>query len=98
MNVWQAWPAQLGAVGILGLVVLAIIFGRLVPRSATKQLLEQAELRVQLADRNADRWEKAAEASDKRADVFSEQLSEVLAAMHSVEALVRSLPSRRDEP
>lgn len=94
MSVFDAWPAQLGAVGLLGVVVMAILVGRLVPRSATRSLLEQAELRVQLAEHNAERWQAAAEASDKRADLLAQQLGEVLSAMRAVETLVRALPGR----
>lgn len=93
----SAW-AQLGAVGLLGVGVLAVLAGRLVARSWVNILLQQAELRVQQAERNADRWQAAAEASDKRADVFGEQLGEVLAVMRSVEALVRTQPAQPRDP
>jgi hypothetical protein len=98
VEVWNSAWAQLGAVGFLALFVLAILAGRLVARSWVKTLLDQAELRAQAAERNADRWQAAAEASDKRADLFGEQLGEVLSAMRAVEALVRALPGQSRDP
>lgn len=38
---------------------------------------------------NADRWQRAAEAADKRADETQRLLGEVLSALRAVEALVR---------
>lgn len=39
---------------------------------------------------NADRWQRAAEAADKRADESVRLLGEVLSALRAVEALVRN--------
>jgi hypothetical protein len=77
----SAW-AQLGAVGLLAVFVLAILTGRLVPRSIAKDL-------VQRADANAERSQAAAVASDQRADETVRLLTEMVSAMRSVEALVR---------
>jgi hypothetical protein len=77
----SAW-AQLGAVGLLAVFVLAILTGRLVPRSIAKDL-------VQRADANAERSQAAAMASDQRADETVRLLTEMVSAMRSVEALVR---------
>lgn len=41
---------------------------------------------------NADRWQRAAEAADKRADESVRLLGEVLSALRAVEALVRTKP------
>lgn len=88
--------AQLGAVGLVGVFVLAILTGRLVARSSVRDLLEQAQLRVALAERTTDRWQaaaeasaRAAEASDRRADLHAEQMGEILAVMRSVQELIR---------
>lgn len=91
----SAW-AQLGAVGLLAVFVLAILAGRLVARSWVRTLLEQAELRVAQAERNSDRWQAAYEIADRRADLFGEQLGQVLTAMRAIEALVRAPDPRRD--
>jgi hypothetical protein len=91
----SAW-SQLGAVGLVGVFIIAILAGRLVARSWVRTLLDQADLRAQAAERNADRWQAAAEASDKRADLFGEQLGEVVSAMRAVEALVRAPVLPRD--
>jgi ABC-type nickel/cobalt efflux system permease component RcnA len=78
----SAW-AQLGAVGLLALVVLAIVTGRLVPRSVASTLVKQANA-------TATQWQAAAEASDQRADEAVKLLGEVLSALRSVETLVRT--------
>lgn len=43
---------------------------------------------------NADRWQRVAEAADKRADETVRLLGEVLQAMRTVEALVRARDHR----
>jgi len=50
---------QGGATGILTIVVILILLGRLVPRSSVKQLREDAEVRVKDIFRIAETWEKA---------------------------------------
>ena len=70
------WAAPLAIQG--GAVsVLALFCWRLV-----REMLRQAK-------DNADRWQKAAEAADKRADETQRLLGEVLSALRAVEALVR---------
>ncbi len=87
MNLLTTPAAQLGAVGILGVVVLAVILGWLVPRKVAKLLVDQA-------NSNAERWRAAAEASEERADLAVKQSTEMLAALRDVEALVRALTAR----
>lgn len=89
MNLLTGPAAQLGAVGVLAVVVLAVVFGWLVPRKVAKTIVDQA-------NSNAERWRAAAEASDERADLAVKQSTEMLAAMREVEALVRALSTRRD--
>lgn len=70
------WAAPLAIQG--GAVsVLALFCWRLV-----REMLKQAK-------DNADRWQRAAESADKRADESVRLLGEVLSALRSVEALVR---------
>lgn len=83
----SAW-AQLGAVGIVFVFVLAILTGRLVARSTAKALVDQA-------NRTAERWQQAAEASDRRADETVRLFGELVAVMRTVESLVREQPSRQ---
>jgi len=87
MTLFDSPWAQLGAVGIVFLLVLLIATGRLMPRSTAQDQVDQANA-------NAKLWQAAAEASNKRADLFGEQLGEIVAAMRAVEALVRTSPGR----
>ncbi len=88
MSLLTGPAAQLGAVGVLAVVVLAIVFGWLVPRKVARSIVDQANA-------NAERWRAAAEASDKRADLAMGQSTEMLAALREVEALVRALDTRK---
>ncbi len=86
----SAW-AQLGAVGLLGVFVLMLATGRLMPRSTARALVDQANT-------TAGRWQSAAEASDERADLFARQNAELLQAMRTLETLVRAWgPSPRGD-
>lgn len=95
MTLFDAWPSQLGAVGLVGLFVIAILTGRLVARSMMKTVLDQAELRVQLAERETERWRDVAQAEAARADLYGNQLAEMARGLHAVEGLVRALPGGR---
>jgi len=87
----SAW-AQLGAVGLLGVFVLMLATGRLMPRSTAKALVDQANA-------GRDFYRSAAAASDERADLIARQNGELLQAMRTVETLVRAWGPgpRRDE-
>lgn len=96
MPLYDSPWVQFGAVGVVALFVLAILTGRIVARSSVRDLLDQADKRVELAERNAERQTAIAEASDKRADLLASQLGEMVAALRAVEALVRAAPPRKD--
>lgn len=83
MELFGAAWAQLGAVGLVGIFVLMLATGRLVPRSTAKALAEQA-------NNNAARWQAAAAASDERADLVTKQNAELLQVLRTVETLVRA--------
>lgn len=78
---------QLGAVGIVGLVVWLIITGRLQPRSTTRDLVGRA-------DRSAELWQKAYEREVERADLATKQSDQLLTGMATVERLIRTLVPR----
>lgn len=73
--------AQLGAVGLLAVMVVMLAIGRIVPRRQVRDLVERA-------DRNAEQWQFAAVAAAARADEQAHQLGEILAALRSVELLI----------
>jgi hypothetical protein len=83
VEIWGTAWAQLGAVGLLAVFVLALLTGRLVARSSARDF-------VKLAADNAARWEAAAEASNRRADEQQRLQGEMLAALRAVEDLVRA--------
>jgi len=90
VSLFESPWAQLGAVGVVFMFVLLLATGRLVPRSVAKTMIDQANT-------EAARWRAAAEADAERADLVARQNGELVAAMRSVEALVRLLlPNHRD--
>lgn len=68
--------------GLLGLCVLLILTGRLVPASTVKRLVEVERAR---ADREA-----------ARADKLTEQVDLLLGVAHTADAVLRSLPRPPD--
>lgn len=86
-----SWPT-LGAGGILGLGVIALITGR---GLATRREVDEANRRTQEANRRADKWEAVAlEAlgQNKKLLATSEVTEQVM------DALSRALDSRQDDP
>lgn len=76
--------AQFGVnLGALAGVLMLIARGSLVARSWADALVKQA-------NENAAAWKTAAEASDRRADLMVQLVTEQTAAMRAVEALVRT--------
>lgn len=70
--------------GILGLTVLLVLTGRLVPRSISRALVKQA-------NDNAKMWQQAAEKQSERADLAVAQTEKLLTGLATIEALLRSL-------
>lgn len=82
---------QYGAGGLVALFVLAILTGRLVPRSTLKTLVDQA-------NQTAEMWRRTAEREAERGDLVLKQSDQLLTGMDtiqdSMETLVRSLVPR----
>lgn len=74
----------LTAGGILGVAVLLVLTGRLVPRSTSRALVKQA-------NDNAELWQKAAAKQSERADLAVQQTEKLLTGLATIEALLRSL-------
>jgi hypothetical protein len=70
--------------GLLGLVVLAVLTGRLVPVATLLRELESA-------DRRAEDYKAAAEAAGLRADKQAEQLDLLLTSMRASEQALLAL-------
>lgn len=69
---------------LVGLVVLLVLSGRLVPRSVARAQIEQANT-------NAALWQQAAAKEAERADLAVTQSRELLTGLATIEALLRSL-------
>lgn len=77
-------PGQLGAGGVVVLVVLLVIFGMLVPVRTLNRELEQANKR-------GDDWKAAYDASDARADAQAVQIGELLELARTANALIQAM-------
>lgn len=78
---------QYGAGGLVGLVVLLVLTGRLVSRSTARMFVDQA-------NRTADMWQRTAEKESERADLAAKQSEQLLTGMDTIESLIRSLVPR----
>lgn len=88
---------QGGAVGLLAMVVVAVLVGKLVPRKSLDDV--RADRDSRLADEKArgDEWRAAALAQDERNDVLARQLAELLDATRTTNALIEGLKQASQE-
>lgn len=88
---------QGGAVGLLAMVVVAVLVGRLVPRKVLDDT--RADRDSRLADEKArgDEWRAAALAQDERNDVQGQQLAQLLDATRTTNALIEGLKQASQE-
>lgn len=79
--------------GLVGLVVLLVLSGRLVPRSI-------AQAQIKQANDNAELWQRTAEKQSDRADLAVQQTEKLLTGLATIEALLRGLspPSKLPPP
>jgi hypothetical protein len=89
VELFQSGWAQLGFAGIVLYLVLLIATGRLVPRSVSKALVDQA-------NHNAEIHQQAAAAADQRADLAVGALTTTVGRLESIERLVRALGTVKD--
>jgi hypothetical protein len=91
MDIWGSTWAQLGAVGLLAVLILLIFTGRLYPRSLVDKILREADQQVERADKRAELSRLAAEAADQRADTATSAVAQMLPVLQTVEKLVSAL-------
>lgn len=90
MEIWGSAWAQLGAVGLVGLVLVLFFTGRLLPRSLVKDMLSQAQQAILQAEARAQADREARDAAVARADLLASTLTDMASSLRSVEALVRA--------
>lgn len=79
MGLWDSAWAQLGAVGLLGVFVLAILTGRLVPLSTLRRELE-AETR------RAEDWKETASLERAARQIQAQKDDEILGLLRTLTA------------
>lgn len=88
---------QGGAVGVLALFVLGILTGRLVPRKSLEDVRTDRDARLAESQARGDEWRAAAHAQDERNDVLARQLTELLNANRTTNALIEGLRQASQE-
>jgi len=81
---------DIGAVGLVALVVLMILTGRLIPKSTHERELEAAEKRTADAVARGDEWKQTAKNTEEVNAVVRAQNSELIEANKIVKAFLQS--------
>lgn len=81
---------DIGAVGLVALVVLMILTGRLIPKSTHDRELEAAEKRTSDAVARGDEWKHTAKATEEVNAIVRAQNSELIDANKVVKAFLQA--------
>lgn len=81
---------DIGAVGLVALVVLMILTGRLIPKSTHDRELEAADKRTADAVRRGDEWKQTAKATEEVNAIVRAQNTELIDANKVVKAFLQS--------
>lgn len=81
---------DIGAVGLVVLIVLLILTGRLIPKSTHERELEAAEKRTSDAVARGDEWKQTAKNTEEVNAVVRAQNSELIEGNKVVEAFLRA--------
>jgi hypothetical protein len=82
---------QGGAAGVLIVVVLAIVTGRLVPRRSLDDVRTDRDARLAEEKARGDEWRAAAQIQDARNDLLSQQVGQLLDAARTTNSLIEGL-------
>lgn len=86
MTDWTTFlTPTLGATGLLTLVVLLVLWGRLVPRSVLEDLIKDKDAQI-------DVWKAAYERSEKARDIQRQQLSDLLEMARTTTHVIQAIP------
>lgn len=81
---------DIGAVGLVALVVLMILTGRLIPKSTHDRELAAADQRTADAVARGDEWKQTAKATEEVNSIVRAQNSELIDANRVVKAFLQS--------
>lgn len=76
--------ADVGPVGLLVIIVLLVLFGRLIPSRTHERELKESRNR-------GDDWKSAHDIQDQRADLQASQIGELLELARTMHAIVRAM-------
>lgn len=88
---------QGGAVGLLALVIVAILLGRLVPRRSLEDVREDRDARLAASEKRGDEWRAAALIQDERNDVLAQQITQLLDSNRTTNALIEGMKQALQE-
>jgi uncharacterized membrane protein YccC len=88
---------QGGAVAVLILAVIGILTGRIVPARVVDRLEKLYAAAIDKEKARGDEWRAAAQAQDARNDLLSQQVSQLLDAARTTNALIEGLRQASQE-
>jgi hypothetical protein len=88
---------QGGAAAVLGIVVLFILLGRLVPRRAVDDLREDYAARIAELIAERDMWRTAHGVSEEARHEDQQQVRELMEVARTADHVLRALPTRSSE-
>jgi hypothetical protein len=84
--------SDLGAAALVGVVVLLVLTGRLVPRSHLSDLRADRDARIQEIAGERDTWRDAHQVSEEARREAQDQVGELLELSRTADHVLRSLP------
>lgn len=84
--------SDLGAAALVGIVVLLVLLGRLVPRSSLTDRLADRDAQIQRLVDERDTWRSAHQLSEEARRESQDQAGELLELSRTADYLLRSLP------
>lgn len=92
LEVTAVGALQGGAAGLVAVIVLLILRGRLVPRSVLDDVRADRDARLAELSAERDTWREAHKVSEEARHVAQDQVGELLELSRTADHLLRSLP------
>jgi len=90
-------PGDVGFGALLALAIYLVLTGKIVPRSVVDDIRADRDARVATANEEKSVWREVAETSDKRADVLSGQVGQLLEYARVSDHLLRSIKESAED-
>jgi hypothetical protein len=88
---WLDWIGALSPAGLLGLFVLFVFTGRVIPKNTVAFLAAERDSRLQQANEIAEKWQRVAETSQQEAVLLRQQQEQLLEHAQVTVSLLQSI-------